>query len=113
MLTLADNVQSLQHRNFCFILYLVLAVLFLHPFFSPLKNFFPVGHEGLDPFFLSTVYHHLYTTGCLGLFLSFYYTISNSELIGLGRGGALFPMMECLITWRQLEKKCCVWCSFL
>ena len=64
MLTLADDVQSLQHPNFCFILYLVLAVLFLHPFFSffffffPLKNFFPVGHEGLDPFFLSTVYVH-------------------------------------------------------
>ena len=64
MLTLADDVQSLQHPNFCFILYLVLAVLsfilfFLFSFFFfPLKNFFPVGHEGLDPFFLSTVYVH-------------------------------------------------------
>ena len=25
--------------------------------------------------------HHLYTTGCLGLFLSFYYTISNMYLL--------------------------------
>ena len=64
MLTLADDVQSLQHPtfvSFC-ILFLrffsfILFFLFFF-FFFPLKNFFPVGHEGLDPFFLSTVYVH-------------------------------------------------------
>ena len=40
-------------RFFSFILFF----LFFF-FFFPLKNFFPVGHEGLDPFFLSTVYVH-------------------------------------------------------